>query len=75
MTARSIRNIPILVPPVERSEEKRVAIATPIKVMIKLRVSLKSVLCLKNSIPIIKVMQGIVATKIALTDGELSFMP
>lgn len=75
MTPRNMQSIPTLVPPTENAGENTVATATPANVMIRLSTSFTSARCLKSKIPRISVMLGMVATKIALIEADVSLMP
>ena len=67
--------IPAFVPPTEKSGEKKVAMTTPRKVMIRLATSFRSALWRKKRMPRIRVMHGMVATKIALMEADVILMP
>ena len=74
-TPAVIHSIPARVPPMAKAGEKKVATTTPAKVMIRLATSFQSALFRNSRMPRIRVMQGIVATKIALVDAEVIFTP
>ena len=75
MTPSIMHTMPVRVPPIEKAGENTVAMATPAKVIRRLSTSFKSALCRNRMIPRISVMHGIVATKIALIDAEVSLTP